>query len=109
MEPGPVLETSFGANTGTTRAVAAGRVRARTSRCCEPYLDWVARTAYPGAQTATELAAVVLRALTEAAPPLRIPSSEWARTYAGIKLADADGTIVQAMTRSWLAPQHPIG
>jgi len=40
---------------------------------------------------------------------LRIPSSEWARAYAGIKLADADGTAVQAMTRSWLAPQHPIG
>jgi NAD(P)-dependent dehydrogenase (short-subunit alcohol dehydrogenase family) len=108
VEPGPVLETSFGPNTGITREslLAASGPYAEVLR---PYLDWVVRTAYPGAQTATELAAVVLRALTEADPPLRIPSSEWARAYAGIKLADTDGTVVQAMTRSWLAPADPLG
>jgi NAD(P)-dependent dehydrogenase (short-subunit alcohol dehydrogenase family) len=108
VEPGPVLETSFGANSGITREslLAASGPYAEV---LEPYLDWVVRTAYPGAQTAREVAEVVLHALTEPSPPFRIPTSDWAREYAAIKFADVDGSIVQAMTRSWLTPPPPDG
>jgi NAD(P)-dependent dehydrogenase (short-subunit alcohol dehydrogenase family) len=101
VEPGPVLHTSFAANSGITREsllAAAGPY----AEVLEPYLDWVVRNAFPGAQSAREVAEVVLRALTEPEPAFRIPTSDWARQYASIKLADADGAIVRALTRSWL-------
>lgn len=101
VEPGPVLGTSFGANSGITRdslLAAAGPY----AEVLEPYLDWVVRGGYPGAQSAGEVAEVVLRALTEPEPALRIPTSDWVREFASVKLADLDGTIVQALTRSWL-------
>ncbi|HEX6873974.1 MAG TPA: SDR family NAD(P)-dependent oxidoreductase [Micromonosporaceae bacterium] len=103
VEPGPVLETSFGANTGITRQSLLADA-GPYAEALEPYLDWVLRTAYPGAQTAREVAQVVLRALTEPDPALRIATSDWVREYASIKLADPDGRVVQAMTRSWLDP-----
>lgn len=101
VEPGPVLDTSFAANSGITREslLAASGPYAEV---LAPYLDWVVRTGWPGAQPAREVAEVVLRALTEPEPALRIPTSDWVREYAGIKLADPDGTTVRALTRSWL-------
>jgi NAD(P)-dependent dehydrogenase (short-subunit alcohol dehydrogenase family) len=102
VEPGPVLQTAWAANSGITRdslMADAGPY----AEVLEPYLDWVVRSGYPGAQTAREVAEVVVGALTEANPPFRIPTSDWVRDYAGIKLADVDGTIVQKLTRSWLA------
>jgi len=101
VEPGPVLHTSFAINSGVTREsllAAAGPY----AEVLEPYLDWVVRTAWPGAQAAREVAQVVLRALTEPEPAFRIPTSDWVSEYASLKLADPDGTIVRALTRSWL-------
>jgi NAD(P)-dependent dehydrogenase (short-subunit alcohol dehydrogenase family) len=102
VEPGPVFETAFGANTGVTREslLADAGPYAEVLR---PYLDWVAAGGWPGAQTAREVAEVVLAALTAPEPAFRIMTSEWAREYAAVKLADPDGSVVQAMTRSWLA------
>jgi len=51
-----------------------------------------------GTQLAAEVADVVVRALTDDAPPLRIQTSDYARRYVARKLADLDGT---AVTRSW--------
>lgn len=102
VEPGPVLETSFAANTGVTREsllAASGPYR----EVLEPYLDWVARGGWPGAQPAREVAEIVLRALTDPEPPYRIATSDWAREYLRIKYADPDGTAVRAMTRAWVA------
>jgi NAD(P)-dependent dehydrogenase (short-subunit alcohol dehydrogenase family) len=101
--PGPVLETSFAANTGLTRdsllATAGPYVEV-----LQTYLDWVARTAWPGAQPAREVAQVVLRALTEPDPPFRIPTSDWAGEYTAVKLTDPSGAAIRALTRSWMAP-----
>jgi NAD(P)-dependent dehydrogenase (short-subunit alcohol dehydrogenase family) len=102
VEPGPVLETAWAANSGITRGsllAAAGPY----ATVLEPYLDWVVRTAYPGAQTATEIAQVVVRALTDPDPAFRIATSDWVTEYAATKLVDVDGSIVQKLTRSWLA------
>jgi hypothetical protein len=103
VEPGPVLGSAYGANSGVTREslLADSGPYADVLR---PYLDWVARSGYPGRQSPAEVAEVILRAVTEPEPAFRIMTSEWAREYARIKLADPDGTVVQAMTRSWLLP-----
>jgi len=102
VEPGPVLETSFAANSGVTFAslLEASGPYAEVLR---PHLGWVTRTGWPGAQPASEVAEVVLRALTEPEPAFRIPTSDWVREYASTKFADPDGVVVQALTRSWVA------
>lgn len=101
VEPGPVLETSFAANAGVTfdsLLAAAGPY----ATVLENYLGWVVRGGWPGAQSAREVAEVLVRALAEPDPPLRIPTSDWARDYAALKLTDPEGRKVQAMTRSWV-------
>ena len=103
VEPGPVLGSSFGANSGVTRESLLADSGPYVD-VLEPYLDWVVRGRYPGAQSPREVAEVVVRAVTDPDPAFRIMTSDWANEYARIKLADPDGTIVRAMTRSWLAP-----
>nr|BFE57084.1 SDR family oxidoreductase [Dactylosporangium thailandense] len=101
VEPGPVLQTAFAANTGVTRdslLASAGPYEP----VLRPYLDWVARTAWPGAQPAAEIAAIILAALADPDPPLRVLTSDWAREFAAVKLADADGTEIRRRASSWL-------
>ena len=102
VEPGPVLGTGFGPKSGVTRDFLLGGA-GPYAEVLERYLDWVAAGKWPGAQTGAEVAAVVLGALTDPEPAFRIPTSDWAREYAAIKLADVDGSAVQGMVRSWLA------
>jgi NAD(P)-dependent dehydrogenase (short-subunit alcohol dehydrogenase family) len=59
--------------------------------------------AFGGAQTPEEAAAPIVAALTAERPPFRMQTSETARAFVGAKLADADGSAVQAMTGGWLA------
>ncbi len=102
VEPGPVA-SSFGANTGVTwdgLMAEAGPY----ADVLLPYLEWVKRTGWPGIQTPQQVAEVVLRAITDPAPPFRIMTSGWAEEYARIKLADPHGDIVQSMARSWFRP-----
>jgi NAD(P)-dependent dehydrogenase (short-subunit alcohol dehydrogenase family) len=103
VEPGPVLGSAWGANSGVTRESLLAEAGPYVD-VLEPYLDWVRRSGYPGAQSPREVADVVLRAVSEPDPPFRVMTSDWAKEYARIKLADPDGTVVQAMTRSWLVP-----
>jgi NAD(P)-dependent dehydrogenase (short-subunit alcohol dehydrogenase family) len=103
VEPGPVLGSAFGANSGVTRESLLADAGPYAD-VLEPYLDWVVRTGYPGAQSPREVAEVVLRAVTDPDPAFRIMTSDWVNEYTRIKLADPDGATVQAMTRSWLAP-----
>jgi hypothetical protein len=49
------------------------------------------------------VAAVIVETLTAAEPPARVQTSEAARRFAGVKLADLDGAHVQAVTRHWVA------
>jgi hypothetical protein len=54
------------------------------------------------AQTADDVAEVVLATLTEENPPFRRQTSPIAAQFVGAKLADRDGAAVQALTGGWL-------
>jgi NAD(P)-dependent dehydrogenase (short-subunit alcohol dehydrogenase family) len=55
------------------------------------------------AQTPAQAAEPVLAALTGPEPDFRIQTSDWAREFNRTKLADLDGSAVQALTGSWVA------
>ncbi|MEV0988973.1 SDR family NAD(P)-dependent oxidoreductase [Streptomyces sp. NPDC049949] len=55
------------------------------------------------AQTSEQAAAPVIDALTAEKMPFRIQTSDWARNFVGMKLADLDGSTVQTEMTSWLA------
>jgi len=101
VEPGPVLGSRFGANSGVTRESLLAEA-GDYAPVLEAYLDWVARGGWPGAQTPREVAQVVVAALDAADPDFRIMTSDWARDYAATKLVDPSGATVAAMTGSWL-------
>jgi hypothetical protein len=48
------------------------------------------------------VADVVVRALMAEAPPFRIPTSDWVTAYLAAKLADGDGSTIQALARTWI-------
>ncbi|MFF9914769.1 SDR family NAD(P)-dependent oxidoreductase [Streptomyces sp. NPDC013457] len=54
------------------------------------------------AQTPEQAAAPVVEALTAEKMPFRIQTSDWARTFVGMKLADLDGSAVQTEMTDWL-------
>ncbi|MFJ6658976.1 SDR family oxidoreductase [Streptomyces sp. NPDC091377] len=54
------------------------------------------------AQSADEAAATVVEVLDAERPPFRVQTSAAARDLAAIKLADLDGSAVQAVTGAWL-------
>ncbi|MBV6699124.1 SDR family NAD(P)-dependent oxidoreductase [Kitasatospora aureofaciens] len=68
----------------------------------QAYVDRTLK-AFGQAQTPAEAAAPVVEALTVEQPPFRIQTSAAARAFAGTKLADLDGSVVQAMTGGWVA------
>jgi NAD(P)-dependent dehydrogenase (short-subunit alcohol dehydrogenase family) len=101
IEPAAVLDTGFVANSpgdGGSVSPAGGPYAA----AFDAYRAWVSSGAVAGAQSAAEVAEVVLRALTGDRPALRIQTSDYARGYVARKLADPDGTATLALTRSWL-------
>ncbi|MFF5804125.1 SDR family NAD(P)-dependent oxidoreductase [Streptomyces sp. NBC_01565] len=54
------------------------------------------------AQTSEQAAAPVIEALTAEKMPFRIQTSDWARDFVGMKLADLDGSAVQTEMTDWL-------
>ncbi|GAA2191711.1 SDR family NAD(P)-dependent oxidoreductase [Micromonospora lupini] len=66
---------------------------------------YLARTgqAFAAAQSPADAAAVVLAALTDPTPPVRVQTSDGARQFVGVKLADLDGSAVARLTGGWLA------
>ncbi|MEV4824355.1 SDR family oxidoreductase [Micromonospora sp. NPDC049274] len=66
---------------------------------------YLARTgqAFAAAQSPADAAAVVLAALTDPTPPVRAQTSDGARQFVGVKLADLDGAAVARLTSGWLA------
>ncbi|MGH3679827.1 MAG: SDR family NAD(P)-dependent oxidoreductase [Natronosporangium sp.] len=99
VEPAAVLDTAFVAN---APADPAATPTGPYAAAFDGYRRWVQTGAVEGAQTAAEVAAVVVRALTEDRPAFRIQTSEYARRYVARKLADPDGSAIQQLTRSWL-------
>ncbi|MFI5672410.1 SDR family NAD(P)-dependent oxidoreductase [Streptomyces sp. NPDC051704] len=54
------------------------------------------------AQTSDQAAAPIVDALTAEKMPFRIQTSDWARNFVGMKLADLDGSTVQTEMAGWL-------
>ena len=65
------------------------------------YIDRT-RKAFGNAQRPEDAAAPIIEALQSPDPPFRIQTSEWAREFVATKLADLDGSAVQAMTAQWV-------
>jgi NAD(P)-dependent dehydrogenase (short-subunit alcohol dehydrogenase family) len=100
VEPGAVA-SEFVANIDIDRdaAVAAAGVYGPALRA------YLARTgqAFAAAQSSADAAAVVVATLTDPAPPVRVQTSDAARQFVGVKLADLDGGAVARLTGGWLS------
>ncbi|HZM83451.1 MAG TPA: SDR family NAD(P)-dependent oxidoreductase [Candidatus Limnocylindrales bacterium] len=101
IEPAAVLDTEF-INNSTFDPAAALAAAGPYTEAFLGYRSWVESGSIEGAQTAAEVAAVVVDALTDPRPAFRIQTSEYARQYVTRKLADPDGSRIQELTRSWL-------
>ncbi|MEV7617457.1 SDR family oxidoreductase [Streptomyces sp. NPDC089799] len=101
IEPGAVA-TEFVNNIGIDLEgeIAAAGPYADAMRT---YIDRTVGQFLNGAQTPAGAAESVLEALTAERPAFRIQTSDWAREFTGTKLADRDGSAVQAMTATWVA------
>jgi NAD(P)-dependent dehydrogenase (short-subunit alcohol dehydrogenase family) len=73
------------------------------------YFRWVVEDGWEGAaQSRWEVADVVVRTLADPRPPFRVPTSPWVRAYLADKLADIDGTAVQALARTWVGAADAV-
>jgi NAD(P)-dependent dehydrogenase (short-subunit alcohol dehydrogenase family) len=98
VEPGAV-SSEFSANSGEV---------AMTVDPGDPYRDLLAAyrkltaQAFARAQSPAEAAAVVVEAATTASPKFRWQTSRFAAAFAGLSLADLDGSSVLGRTATWL-------
>ncbi|MDH6579537.1 SDR family oxidoreductase [Kitasatospora sp. MAP5-34] len=60
------------------------------------------REAFAAAQTPQEAAAPIVELLESERPAFRVQTSQAARAFTAVKLADGDGSAVQAMTGGWV-------
>ncbi|MER7667640.1 SDR family NAD(P)-dependent oxidoreductase [Kitasatospora sp. NPDC096128] len=100
--PGFVPDTAFGIFPDVDRSTlqAASGPYAPTFA---DYLRWVGGAGWESAgQPAREVAEVVVRTLRAPRPPFRVPTNAWAADYLAAKLADPDGSAVQALAHGWL-------
>jgi NAD(P)-dependent dehydrogenase (short-subunit alcohol dehydrogenase family) len=102
IEPGPVT-TEFVNNVG----VDVGKLFAEGgdyTPAMQAYLTHVmAEFADPGsAQTADDVAEVVLNAMVTDSAAFRHQTSPWARKFCGYKISDHDGSAVVGMTADWV-------
>ncbi|MGW4058671.1 SDR family oxidoreductase [Amycolatopsis sp. NPDC004747] len=99
VEPGAVA-TEFVNNVGVDE-----RLFASAGPYAESLNKYIANVtkSFRGAQTADEVAEVILAAMTTETPAFRIQTSKWAEDFTAAKLADRDGSAVQRMTSGWLA------
>jgi NAD(P)-dependent dehydrogenase (short-subunit alcohol dehydrogenase family) len=59
--------------------------------------------AFAAAQTPQGAAATIVELLETEQPAFRVQTSDAARAFTAVKLADGDGSAVQALTRAWIA------
>ena len=101
VEPGPVA-TEFVAYVGVDPAVlfaGAGPYEP----ALQAYVNHIMGTfSSDAAQTGDQVAEVVLAALTDESPALRVQTSPWAAEFVATKLADLDGRRVLTETGGWL-------
>ncbi|MGC5285524.1 SDR family NAD(P)-dependent oxidoreductase [Micromonospora sp. DT231] len=100
VEPGAVA-SEFVANIG----IDADTASADAGVYGPALRAYLARTgqAFAAAQSPADAAAVVVATLTDPTPPVRVQTSDGARQFVGVKLADLDGAAVARMTGGWLA------
>jgi NAD(P)-dependent dehydrogenase (short-subunit alcohol dehydrogenase family) len=106
IEPAAVLGTSF-VTSSTLDPAAVLAASGPYEQAFRTYRSWVAGGAVEGAQTAAEVAAVIVDVLSAQDPPLRVPTSAYARDYLARKLRDPSGRDLLATTRSWVTPTIP--
>lgn len=100
VEPGAVA-SEFVANASEGREAALADA-GPYAPLLAAYLERTAG-AFDAAQRPDEVADVIVRVLTEPAPPLRVQTSDAARAFTGLKLADLDGSRVTGATAGWIA------
>ncbi len=100
IEPGPVA-TSFIDNLGPSLASRPTGDDDPFADQWSRYLETVTAT-FAGAQTAEEVARVIVAAAIEARPRFRYQTSPVAEAFVGTKLADLSGQAVQATTSAWV-------
>jgi NAD(P)-dependent dehydrogenase (short-subunit alcohol dehydrogenase family) len=105
IEPAAVLDTEFVANSSGPDPATMLAESGPYIPAFRAYREWVRTGAVEGAQTAREVAAVVVRTLTEPQPAFRVPTSDYARRYLARKLTDPSGATLQAVTRDWVTPR----
>ncbi|MEV6640357.1 SDR family oxidoreductase [Amycolatopsis sp. NPDC051371] len=99
VEPGAVA-TEFVNNIGVDERLFADA--GPYAESLQKYIANVTKS-FEGAQTADEVAEVILGAMTADAPAFRIQTSKQAEEFTGLKFADRDGSAVQRLTTGWLA------
>lgn len=99
VEPGAVA-SSFVANVG--RDLGQSGPNAPYAAALEAYLARAA-SSFDTAQSARSAGEVIAALLDGDRPPFRVQTSEAARQFVAVKLADLDGGVVQRMTAAWLA------
>jgi NAD(P)-dependent dehydrogenase (short-subunit alcohol dehydrogenase family) len=106
IEPAAVLDTSFVASSTLDPATVLAK-SGPYEQAFRTYRSWVASGAVEGAQTAAEVADIIVATLSTEDPPLRVPTSAYAREYLAGKLKDPSGRDLLATTRSWVTPVLP--
>ena len=102
VEPGPVT-TEFVNNVGVDISAlfaAAGPYEP----ALRAYVNHVvADFSGEGAQTAEQVAGVIMGVLRAEHPPLRVQTGPWAAAFVGAKLSDLDGSAVFEQTSTWVS------
>ncbi|MER5642558.1 SDR family NAD(P)-dependent oxidoreductase [Kitasatospora sp. NPDC002227] len=99
VEPGAVA-SEFVSNVGVAEDAVAEA--GPYGKALEAYLART-RTAFAGAQKSEEVGEQIAQLLDAAELPFRVQTSDVARAFTALKLADADGSAVQKLTGSWVA------
>ncbi len=99
VEPGAVA-SSFVANAGLDR----DRLVADAGPYAPAMAGYLERTAgaFGNAQSSEAVAEVIVATLLDEAPAFRVQTSDGARAFVGLKLADLDGSAVQGFTAGWV-------
>lgn len=103
IEPGPI-SSSFVKNIPVDRQAMLKNAGPYAS-AFQNYMRRIPRMIAAEVQTPEEVAETVLFALTDPSPAFRLQTSRFSREFVAAKLADADGSAVQAATRQWLSPE----
>ena len=102
VEPGPVTTefvNNVGVDIGAMFAAAGPYLPAM-----QAYVNHVmADFSSDAAQTADQVAKVIMDVVTAEQPPLRVQTGTWAESFVGSKMTDLDGSAVLGQTSTWVA------